>query len=58
MDHPFDDLIGLTVEQQGEGSSTLLLPVDCRHFNPHGVVYGAVIYAMADTGMGAALFDA
>jgi acyl-CoA thioesterase len=57
VDHPFADLIGLTVEQQGDGSSTLLLPVDGRHFNPHGVVHGAVIYAMADTGMGAALYS-
>jgi acyl-CoA thioesterase len=57
MDHPFADLIGLTVEQQGDGKSTLLLPVDGRHLNPHGVVHGAVIYAMADTGMGAALYS-
>ena len=57
MDHPFADLIGLTVEQQGDGKSTLLLPVDDRHLNPHGVVHGAVIYAMADTGMGAALYS-
>jgi len=57
MDHPFADLIGLTVEQQGDGKSTLLLPVDGRYLNPHGVVHGAVIYAMADTGMGAALYS-
>lgn len=57
MDHPFADLIGLTVEQQGDGKSTLLLQVDGRHLNPHGVVHGAVIYAMADTGMGAALYS-
>ena len=58
MDHPFADLIGLTLEQQGDGSSTLMLPIDGRHLNPHGVVHGAVIYAMADTGMGAALYSA
>lgn len=57
MDHPFADLIGLTLEHQGDGSSTLMLPVDGRHLNPHGVVHGAVIYAMADTGMGAALYS-
>ena len=34
-----------------------MLPVDGRHLNPHGVVHGAVIYAMADTGMGAALYS-
>ncbi len=57
MDHPFADLIGLTLEHQGDGISTLMLPVDGRHLNPHGVVHGAVIYAMADTGMGAALYS-
>ena len=57
MDHPFADLIGLTIEQQADGKSRLLLPVDGRHLNPHGVVHGAVIYAMADTGMGAALYS-
>jgi acyl-CoA thioesterase len=57
VDHPFADLIGLTLEHQGDGSSTLMLPVDGRHLNPHGVVHGAVIYAMADTGMGAALYS-
>ena len=57
MDHPFADLIGLIIKQQGDGSSTLLLPVDGRHLNPHGVVHGAVIYAMADTDMGAALYS-
>ena len=57
MDHPFADLIGLTLEHQGDGSSTLMLPIDGRHLNPHGVVHGAVIYAMADTGMGAALYS-
>jgi acyl-CoA thioesterase len=57
VDHPFADLIGLTLEHQGDGSSTLMLSVDGRHLNPHGVVHGAVIYAMADTGMGAALYS-
>jgi acyl-CoA thioesterase len=57
MDHPFADLIGLTLDQQGDGSSTFSLPIDDRHLNPHGVVHGAVLYAMADTGMGAALYS-
>ncbi|MEY4620324.1 MAG: hypothetical protein RIS65_1496, partial [Pseudomonadota bacterium] len=36
MDHPFADLIGLTLEQQGGGSSIFSLSVDDRHLNPHG----------------------
>ena len=27
-----------------------------KHLNPHHVVHGAVLYALADTGMGAALY--
>ena len=56
MKHPFADLIDLQVESQSSGSSTLALVVGSQHLNPHGVVHGAVLYAMADTGMGAALY--
>lgn len=33
----------------------MALDVCADHFNPHGTVHGAVLYALADTGMGAAL---
>lgn len=56
MDHPFADLIALRVDEQAAGSSTLRLEADARHLNPHRVVHGAVLYAMADTGMGSALY--
>jgi acyl-CoA thioesterase len=56
MDHPFADLIALRVTEQSAGASTLRLDVDQRHLNPHRVVHGAVLYALADTGMGAALY--
>lgn len=57
MEHPFADLIGLVMESGVDGSSRALLTVDpARHYNPQGVVHGAVIFAMADTGMGAALY--
>ena len=55
--HPFGDLIGLHVEHQAPGESTLSLSISERHLNPHGVVHGAVMYALADTGMGAALYS-
>ena len=32
------------------------MTVTADHLNPHRVVHGAVVYAMADTGMGAALY--
>ena len=54
--HPFADLIDLAIESDGEGGSAASLTAGQKHMNPHGVVHGAVIYAMADTGMGAALY--
>lgn len=56
MRHAFAELVDLDVEQQGHGASTLALSVAPKHMNPHNVVHGAVLYAMADTGMGAALY--
>lgn len=57
MQHPFADLIGLVVDEQREGYSkcSLLLQPE-KHHNPHRVAHGAVPYALADTGMGAALY--
>lgn len=56
MKNPFAELIDLCVEERGRGSSTLSLVVGPQHLNPHGVAHGAVLYALADTGMGAALY--
>ena len=54
--HPFADLIDLAVTPDGKGGSTATLTAEPKHMNPPGVVHGAVIYALADTGMGAALY--
>lgn len=56
MHHPFAELIGLTVEEQRSGFSKCSLVVAAHHLNPHNVAHGAVIYALADTGMGIALY--
>lgn len=56
MRHAFAELVDLHVEHQARGASTLALSVAPKHMNPHNVVHGAVLYAMADTGMGAALY--
>ncbi len=56
MDHPFAELIDLHTEEQADGRSRLSLVVAPAHLNPHQVVHGAVLYAMADTGMGLALY--
>jgi acyl-CoA thioesterase len=52
---PFLDHIGLVVREHGAGSSTCTLTVAPLHFNTWGLVHGAVLFALADTGMGAAL---
>ncbi len=54
--HPFADLIGLVVEDMAEGSSVCRLEPSEELHNPHNVVHGAVLYALADTGMGGALY--
>ena len=56
MHHPFAELIALRTDEQGAGHSRLSLRVAPEHLNPHRVVHGAVLYALADTGMGAALY--
>jgi acyl-CoA thioesterase len=53
---PFLDHIGLVVREHGAGSSTCALTVAPFHRNSSGIVHGAVLFALADTGMGAALF--
>jgi acyl-CoA thioesterase len=54
--HPFADLIGLTVEDALDGKSRCHVALRPELLNPHGVAHGAVAYALADTGMGAALY--
>ena len=58
LPHPFGDLIGLDHPRRGEGRSLTELVIEDKHKNPHGVVHGAVVYALADTGMGSALMSA
>jgi len=53
--HPFADLIGFQITARGEGRCTSELTAEEPHLNPNGVVHGAVLYALADTGMGGAL---
>ncbi len=53
---PFAGLIGLTLEDLGEGTSLLSLDIRDDLFNPQHVVHGGALYALADTGMGAALY--
>lgn len=56
MNHPFADLIGLVFEGVHQGRSLCRVEVDDKLLNPHGVVHGSVMSALADTGMGGALY--
>lgn len=54
--HPFADFIGLTFDEMADGKSRCRVTVTPELLNPHGVVHGAVAYALADTGMGGAVY--
>ncbi len=56
MHHPFAELIGLIFKEQGAGSSLCTLTVHDGLYNPQHVVHGGVLYSLADTGMGGALY--
>ena len=53
--HPFADLIGLSLETRDNGTCLSTLTISEKLTNPYNTVHGAVLYALADTGMGAAL---
>lgn len=53
----FGDLIGLKFTELDNGVSHCNLDLNGSHLNLHGVVHGGVMYSLADTGMGAALFS-
>jgi acyl-CoA thioesterase len=55
--NPFGDLIGLQFTKCEAGQSRCTLKVEPRLLNPHGVVHGGVMYSMADTGMGGAMYS-
>jgi acyl-CoA thioesterase len=56
--NPFVQLVGFTLRLGGRGSGicTAALEVGPKLLNPHGVVHGGVLFSMADTAMGAALY--
>ncbi|MGL4287454.1 MAG: PaaI family thioesterase [Phreatobacter sp.] len=55
--HPFAETIQLRIDEQGPGHSTCSIEIAPEvHHNPHQVTHGAVLYALADTGMGVALY--
>ena len=56
MKHPFIELIDLEIDTMVSGASVCSLVINPeKHHNPHGITDGSVLFALADTGMGAAL---
>jgi len=55
--HPFGDLIGLRFTKLEKGYSQCVLDINKELMNPHKSLHGGVIYSMADTGMGGALYS-
>ena len=55
--HPYGELIGLTFTKLDKGYSQCTLNIEKKLLNPHGFLHGGVMYSMADTGMGAALYS-
>jgi acyl-CoA thioesterase len=53
--HPFADLIGLQMDGHYVDACDCSLTIAPHLLNPHGVAHGAVLYALADTGMGGAI---
>lgn len=55
--HPFGDLLGLRIESAADGGCRAHLEISENLFNPHQAVHGGVLFALADTSMGAALYS-
>lgn len=54
---PLAEHLGMVMEMPVEGRAGARVELDERHMNPNGVVHGAVVFAMADTAMGAAVLS-
>ena len=50
--------LGIRPVAMGGGRARFELTVREDHMNPNGVVHGGIVYSLADTAMGAALFGA
>jgi len=57
MPLPFVEHVAAQITECAEGKSVVCLVIQPIHFNSHGVVHGAALFTLADTGMGAALFS-
>ena len=56
MPMPFVDHVGARFVEVTPGASVLALDLQDHHLNSNDVVHGGVLFTLADTGMGAALY--
>ena len=56
-EHAFGELLGLVFKRVEEGHSVCALQIRPELLNPYRVLHGGVLFSMADTGMGAALYS-
>jgi acyl-CoA thioesterase len=56
MTRRFIQHVGLWIESAADGKSRLTLNVEPHHMNGLGIVHGGVLFTLADTGMGAAIY--
>jgi acyl-CoA thioesterase len=54
----FFEHAGMAIESSTPGASRCVAVIAPHHFNTAGVVHGGVLFTLADTGMGAALYPA
>ncbi|MET0487221.1 MAG: PaaI family thioesterase [Candidatus Rokuibacteriota bacterium] len=57
MPWAFAELLGMRPTSMGDGRARFELDVAPNHLNPNGTVHGGVIYSLADSAMGTALFS-
>jgi len=55
---PFTQHVGIELIEHAPGRSRWALDLQPVHTNTHGVVHGGVLFTLADTAMGSALFGA
>lgn len=53
--NPYASLLGIRVEEIGQGTARVSLRLEDKHFNPVGVPHGGVYFSMADTACGSAM---
>jgi len=57
MHHPYADLLEFSESHDEPGQSRGHIEIRNALLNPHGVVHGGVLYSLADTCMGGALYS-